>query len=275
LKQARFAKLNRAILVVFLPELQLSDDFSTGSQPQGEIMRTRWFLGIVLAILATPMARAGVIVLPNSNTTVNGNAAQLYPLGDGDRTFQWVYSASQLSSIAGDEIASIGFRRQKGGATVTTPLVFTAWNLQVGNSLNPPGSLSSTFAANEAPNTVTVRSGPLTIPANSIIGGAGPNPFFDISFTKPFTYTGGDLLFTLSLSGNTNGVFVDANTLPNPVTDTVAAFGFNASSGQAHTLNSPITQLNFATVVPEPASFTLLGIGLAGLAGYGWRRRKA
>jgi hypothetical protein len=29
-----------------------------------------------------------------------------------------------------------------------------------------------------------------------------------------------------------------------------------------------------ATVTPEPAGMTLLGIGLASLAGYGWRRRK-
>jgi hypothetical protein len=233
-------------------------------------MRSRWFLAIALAVLATPLTRADTIVLPNANTSVSGNAITGFPLGDGDRTFQWVYSNSQLSSVVGDQITSLGFRLPSGASTVTIPLNFTAWNLQVGTSLNAPGSLSSNFAANQGAGTLTVLSGPLTIPANSLIGGAGPNPFLDLNFTTPFTYLGGDLLFTLSLSGNTDDVAVDANTLPNPVTDTVGdQFSFNATTGTAQFFNSPVTQIGFAPpapVVPEPSALALAGLGLTCLA---------
>jgi hypothetical protein len=228
---------------------------------------------LCLAALALPgRARADVIVLPNANTNVSGPTRQFFPLGGGGRTFQWVYSSSQLTPVVGDQITSIGFRLPAGMATVTTPITFTAWNLQVGTSLNPPGSLSATFAANQASDTVTVRSGPLVIPPNSLIGGAGPNPFFDLNFTTPFVYHGGDLLFTLRLTGNTNETPVDANFLPNPVTDTVGAFSFTATTGIGQVFNSPITQLNFgaATGIPEPSSLALFAFGGAALAG--WRR---
>jgi hypothetical protein len=239
-------------------------------------------LGLALAAwLATPggTARAAFVVLPNANAATSGNSSQFFLLDTADVTFQWVYAASQLSSVVGEQLTSIGFRLPAGAATVGSSLSYTAWNLQLGTSLNPPGSLSSSFAANQGPDTTTVLSGPLTIPANSFVGGAGPNPFYDITFTTPHLYTGGDLLFTLRhtpVSGP--AVNVDANTLPNPVTDTVGALGSASTSGQAHFFTSPVTALDFGpavTAVPEPFSLTLLGIGGIVLAGWRPWRKKA
>jgi hypothetical protein len=129
--------------------------------------------------------------------------------------------------------------------------------------LNPIGSLNATPANNIASNVVTVYDNTLVIPANSLVGGAGPNPFFLINLTEPFTYTGGDLLMTL-MQPDTATLGVDANRV-DAHGDTAACFG----GCQAEFFNYPITEFQYsaAAAVPEPPSIlllmTLIGLFLA------------
>jgi hypothetical protein len=51
-------------------------------------------------------------------------------------------------------------------------------------------------------------------------------------------------------------------------------FGTTAGTFELATAND-ISSTFTATAAPEPASLTLLGIGVAGLLGYGWRRKRA
>jgi hypothetical protein len=233
-------------------------------------------LVLILTALFPSIARADLIVLPNANTATSGNGNTLFPLGLTEATFQWVYSSSQLTSIVGDNITSIGFRLPAGASTVASATTFAQWNLVLSPSVNPPGSLSPFFPFNVGPGSTNVLSGPLTIPANSLVGGAGPNPFYDITFTTPYRYTGGDLLFTLTyLLGSSTTLAVDANTLPNSVTDTVSAGTFGAMEGTHGGSSSPITQLDFTpAVVPEPSSLVLFALGGFTVAGWRWRKAR-
>jgi hypothetical protein len=51
---------------------------------------------------------------------------------------------------------------------------------------------------------------------------------------------------------------------------TVGNFNIASETG-----NATFTATTATTATPEPASLTLLGIGAAGLLGYGWRRKRA
>lgn len=135
------------------------------------------------------------------------------------------------------------------------------WELQLSSSLNPSGALDPIFANNIGLDAVTVRSGPYTLPINSMPGGTGPNGFFFVFFTTPYTYSGGDLLLTLRQNASSGLPLLSLDGVaPADVTgvaDSVRGGGADATSGQAQFSNIPITALQY-TPIPEPRSALLM-----------------
>jgi hypothetical protein len=213
-------------------------------------------IAFIAVLMIGDSAQAGIIVAPNANTSVDGNSVQLDPFGElgNPQEFQWVLNGSQLTGIVGDNITAIGFRLASGQSG-QAPSTINSFDLELSSSNNPIGSLSTTYANNIGSNAVTVYNGSLSLPG--LTGGAGPNPFFLITFTTPFTYTGGNLLMTL-VSSSDDSFAVDANAVGDGLGDTVAFFPVNSTKAEYY--NYPITEFQFTT--PEPASSGLIALGL-------------
>ena len=237
-----------------------------------------------MAAVAAPVA-AETVVVPGAFATTDGNAAQFAVFGNPSNsqfTFQFVVSASELGTVpVGATINSIGFRI--AGSPFLTPETaasFSRYDLQIGQSANPLTALSTTFANNLGADTVLALSGALTIPAGAFVDlpGEGPNPFYDLSFTTPYTYAGGDLAVTIRAiptAGNP-AVAVDAVAANTTSINTVGvAFSANSTSGEVGILNAPVTRFGYAVAaaVPEPGTWAMM-IGGVGMAGGSLRRRK-
>lgn len=225
----------------------------------------------LLALVATVPAGAAIIVTPNANAATEGISSISGPFQSSGITFQWLIAASQFAAInPGDDLTAIGFRLNANATNQpAADSNFTDWRLALSPSLFPIGSLGTSFAGNLGPGAVTVRSGPLTIAASSFTGGPGPNPFTFISFTTPYTYSGGDLLVTLTHTGGSNGFSNDGVSLESipGLADTVLTNSYNAGSGQAGFFNVPVTAFETASAeIPEPSTLLLAAAGLGMLS---------
>jgi len=228
-------------------------------------------------IWATASAQSALTngpVAPSGFASVEGNSALSTPLTRAARTLQSAIAATSLTGLTnGAQIMGLSFRLDdsQSGPWPASDLTWTDYSIQLSTSLNAPGLLSTTFADNLGADVLTVRSGPLTVPAHSYSSGGLPNAFGPvITFDTPFTYHGGTLLITLRHSGN--GVserFVDANTdvsgsfqtIYSTVSDTATVANFGG--------RTPIFLLHFE-IVPEPSAVTWLG----GLAAAAFLRRR-
>jgi len=243
------------------------------------VLMSRRLLVTILFGLLSSEVRGQTYVVPPGNANTGGTGGT-FSLLTTDYTGQEVYSANLLSGLPNGAIIN-GFRMRlaPGQATVTSAVSSPNFDISIGPSVFHPGSLSTSTSGNQGPGTVLARSGPISFPANSFVGGSNPNPWGPlISFTTTFTYTSGtDLLLTFSDRAFTSGVVLDAQA--NLFTNAQGRQNVGVYNSSTVPQNvdgfAIIVQLNYVTV-PEPTTLALCGVTLlAGLGYWYFRRRRA
>jgi hypothetical protein len=140
------------------------------------------------------------------------------------------------------------------------------------------GDSSVTLVASQAGFTSPAGTGTLSSSASAsfLMAAGGSSQVSNSSLDGTGTPS-----LTLVSTGSDPNSESDSNSLPG-VTGAVTGYALGASafinlSGSPTSASDQFSiNTEFAvTAVPEPASLTLLSFGAAGLAGYGWRRRRA
>jgi hypothetical protein len=236
--------------------------------------------GVFEAVLGSAPAFAlttYAVVGPNAYANIDGdsNANEIFANRNiTNFTVQIALDSSQLASVPnGAMITGIGFRLVPGAPTVNKNLKYSSFDVQVGPSVNAVDSLDPTFTANEGAGTITAMSGPLTIPAGSLLGGQIVNPFFVLDFTTPYQHQSGEtLLLTLSdtianAATERQQIMLDALSAPNPFIAEDAELNSYDTDGYTGFFNTPIVELTYTTSsVPEVSAWALMlcGFGMAG-----------
>lgn len=220
------------------------------------------------------------LVVPNGYAGTDGPSATAVPMQSAARTYQMQIAASQLTAIAsGSSLNALHWRLDQGSVSFPTANVTWAdYEITLAQATNSIGSFSSNFASNMT-NPVLVRSGSLSFTTGAYPNtGSPPNfgPF--IAFSTPYIYQGGDLVLYLTHTGsNAAGVgsldAVDTSD-GNYGSAFVAQFstGYQAANASATDFQAVVTEFSFTSAaVPEPTTWALIGISIAG-AGYGGYR---
>jgi hypothetical protein len=233
-----------------------------------------WTTGLACAVAVTAFGQIQVVV-PNAYANQPGPNVFLGPFA-GARTMQLIMNQNQLTGIGvGNPIYGMTWRLPTSATAPypATDLTFTQFDVYIGQAV-APADASGIFATNFVGTPTLVRSGPLTINANSFPDGStNPNNWGSLINFAPFTYTGGHLAIEIRHSGISPTRSLDAvgTGVAGYGTDFRAFWGSGITATSGSQANFTITQLH---AVPEPGTMIALGAGFAALLARR-RRRKA
>lgn len=228
---------------------------------------------------------AGAVVVPSAYTSTEGDANFFYNnLFDRDRTYQFLMDDSVLTGLVGKQIYGMRFRLD-GGQTPwptwpDTDFVYTDFEVRIGVGVEVP-DMSLTFADNYVGNLTQVRDGGFTVAYETMPGGGTPNAFGPaLGFDSSYAYNGGNLLIEFrskavqapTLSAGIFDALSVTNASVNGYGTTIAARYEAAFSATFGTIGNFMVTDFMTEPVPEPATLTAIGVGLAAMAAK--RRRR-
>jgi len=188
------------------------------------------------------------VMTPNSLATTEGQGGWSLPTVPA-ATVQVIIGASQLRSVdVGSAITGLSFRHSSTGAPSSFPdtdRTLTRFDVTIAPAAHGPLSASSTFANNNGPGVVAVRSGPLAVPKNAFpySGSAsvpGDNAWY-VQFDRAYVYTGGDLCVTMRSEGLfTSGSQTFDGDGPDPLASGSAVYSYTSANEVVGLLYGPI-----------------------------------
>lgn len=230
--------------------------------------------GLIVAMLASVCAHAGVIYAPGDAATSEGPQSNCFPFRAADRNcvkrrYQQVFDASLFSSLAEPTtINSIAFRADRLTTGLSAVGAFEDVEVRLSTTARSSATISSEFEFNVGSDEQTVFDGTL---AYSITGGPAANAFdFVIAFTNPFVFdpSAGNLLFDWRNFGSALGQAIDFqfDSCSNCSMGRVFNDRVDSTSGPRNRVG---LVAQFAVTdpvqVPAPAALVLLALGIVGL----------
>jgi len=203
-------------------------------------------------------------VVPGAYTNTPGTGVFLGPMTIGPRTYQMLLHEDMLTNLVGLELTGMSWRLPLSATTgwPASDIAYSNYDIYLSGSVDP-SDRSLTFADNVVGTQTQVRSGALTIDADSFgFGGSPTNDFGPtVGFQSGYLYTGGNLLVEIRHEGNGFGSrALDA------LTTSTSGYGsmFSAAWQSSYTATTGL-QGNFTifqfTAIPTPGAAALLGMG--------------